>query len=283
MWDYTDTVKKHFLEPANVGVVENANAVGEVGSLSCGDALKLTLRINKEGIIEDARFQTFGCASAIASSSVLTELVKGMTISDARKITNQEIADALGGLPKEKIHCSVMGQEALEKAIANYYGTPLPMQEGEVVCHCFGITDKTLIEAVKSNGLNSVDQVTHHLKAGGGCGNCHGEIEQILRSVVGEKLEDAVPSAQVETHSDYETLTPFQRVKRIEETVNTKIRPALVKDGGDLELIDITENVVKVRLVGACATCSMSKMTLKQHVESILQTSVSRQLIVEEV
>jgi len=183
MWDYTDKVKEHFLKPRNVGELEGANAIGETGSLSCGDALKLYLKINKNDRIVDASFMTFGCASAVASSSALTEILKGMTLDDAQKLTNDDISDYLGGLPKAKMHCSVMGAAALKKAIANYRGIQILDKPGEIVCECFDITDLEIIDAVKGNGLKSTEDVTDYLKAGGGCGQCLERIEELIESV----------------------------------------------------------------------------------------------------
>lgn len=165
MWNYTEAVHDHFLRPHNVGPLEGANAIGEVGSLTCGDALKLYLKINDQHIIEDASFETFGCASAIASSSVLTDMVKGMSVEDALKITNKDITNALGGLPKQKMHCSVMGQEALEAAIRQWKGEPpVPHahEEGKLVCKCFGITDAQIIRAITENGLKTVEEITNY-------------------------------------------------------------------------------------------------------------------------
>ncbi len=274
MWEYTDKVKEHFLNPRNVGKMENADGVGEVGSLACGDALKLYLKLDDNGRIADAKFQTFGCASAIASSSALTEIIKGMTLEEAKKIRNEDIAEFLGGLPKEKMHCSVMGRDALEAAIANYRGEAAKKAEGNVVCECFGITDKEIERAVKENHLSTVEDVTDYVKAGGGCGQCHGDIQSIIDRILGEK-------APVEKKKP--KLTNIQKIKMIEETLEREIRPALKQDGGDIELIDVDGDQVLVSLRGACAKCAASQVTLKHYVETKLKELVTPELTVEEV
>ena len=173
MWEYTDKVKKYFTDPVNVGRIEDADGVGEAGSLACGDALTLTFKLGEDGRIADAKFQTFGCASAIASSSVLTELLKGKTLEEAEKITNKDIADFLGGLPQEKMHCSVMGEEALRAAIRNYRGLePEAQEEGEIVCQCFGVTDTEIERVARANDLHTREEITNYTKAGGGCERC---------------------------------------------------------------------------------------------------------------
>ena len=203
MWEYTEAVMDHFLHPRNVGEIEDADGIGEVGSLACGDALRLTFKLDENQRIKEAKFQTFGCASAIASSSVLTELIKGKTLEEAEKITNKEIADYLGGLPEEKMHCSVMGMEALEAAIANYRGQPAEKQEYEIVCKCFGITDKEIERVARENNLTTVEAITHYTKAGGGCQSCHPKIKMILEKLWDGKepgREKKAPAAPKKTH-----------------------------------------------------------------------------------
>ena len=162
MWDYNEKVMDHFLKPRNVGEITDPDTVAEVGNMSCGDALKLYLKLDDEERITDAKFQTFGCASAIASSSVLTELVKGMTLEEAEKVTNKDIVKVLGELPEEKMHCSVMGMEALHAAIANYRGEEVADNgnedhEGRIICHCFEVTDTKIRRVAKENNLHQAE------------------------------------------------------------------------------------------------------------------------------
>ncbi|MBN2428660.1 MAG: Fe-S cluster assembly protein NifU [Deltaproteobacteria bacterium] len=279
MWEYTEAVMEHFLHPRNVGEIEDADGTGEVGSLACGDALRLTFKLDENQRIKEAKFQTFGCASAIASSSVLTEMIKGKTLDEAEKITNKEIAEYLGGLPEEKMHCSVMGMEALEAAIANYRGQPVEKQDYEIVCKCFGITDKEIERVARENNLTTVEEVTHYTKAGGGCQSCHPKIKMILDQLWdGKKPEKAAPKPAAG-----KKLTNLQKIRLIEETLEREIIPPMRADGGDLELIDIDGNTVYVGLRGACSSCPMSDFTLKKYVETKLKEFVHPDIVVEEV
>ena len=284
MWDYTDKVKEHFMNPRNVGEIEGADAVGEVGSLACGDALKLFLKLDdvKERIV-DAKFQTFGCGSAIASSSALTEMVKGKTLDEALEITNKEIADFLGGLPEEKMHCSVMGQEALEVAIAKYRGHAVPThshdhlhdeQEGEIVCKCFGLTDGFLKKVIAQNRLHTAEQVTHFTKAGGACGGCIPKIKDLIAEVLGEQVKDE--------RKKPEKLTNLRKMQLIQDVLEKEVRPQLWADGGDLELVDIDGAKVQIAFRKACAGCVSSGYTAR-FVEQKLRDLVADDIVVEEV
>ncbi len=272
MWEYTDKVKDHFLNPRNIGEVENPDGVAEVGSLACGDALKLSFKLDENKRIKEAKFKTFGCASAIATSSALTEMIKGMTLEEAMKVTNQDIAAFLGGLPQEKMHCSVMGKEALEAAVANYRGAPVKDPGAQIICECFGVTDRDIERAVRENNLTTVEEVTNYTKAGGGCGNCHEAIQQIIERV----QAGAQPAGRPK-------LSNIQKIRMIEETIEREIRPSLKHDGGDIELIDVIGNRVLVATRGACASCKASDITLKHFVESKLRDLVSPELVIEEV
>jgi NifU-like protein len=267
MWDYSDKVKEHFFNPRNAGALAEANAVGEIGSIACGDALRLMLKVEQgTDVILEARFQTFGCGSAIASSSALTEIIKGLTVDDALKVTNQDIADYLDGLPPEKMHCSVMGREALQAAVADYRGETVEEdhEEGELVCKCFGIHAGLIEEVVCANHLATVDDVTNYTKAGGGCSSCHEQIEEMLAKLQTrrrEKINGADQATPAPRAPRWSALTMPQRVKRVEAVIE-KIRPQLRADHGDVELVEIDGKTIYVSLLGACHGCAMEHATL---------------------
>lgn len=279
MWNYTDKVKEHFFNPKNSGVLDSANAVGEVGSITCGDALRLMLKVDPDTqIILDAKFQTFGCGSAIASSSALTEMIIGKTVDEALTLTNRDIAEYLGGLPPEKMHCSVMGAEALRAAIANYKGEAWEddHEEGELVCKCFGIDAAMIERAVSVNGLTTLEEVTHYTKAGGSCQTCHEKIEEVLEEVLaktgalkpakkhapGTVGLDAIKPLEPKAESAAAPkLTNVQRMQVIMGAIE-EMRPQIQRDGGDVELVDIDGKDIYVRLTGACSGCSQSAGTM---------------------
>ena len=269
MWNYSETVKDHFFNPRNAKALEDANAVGDVGSISCGDALRLTLKVNEEtDIIEDAGFQTFGCGSAIASSSALTELIIGKTIAEAEQLTNQEIVNYLGGLPAEKMHCSVMGQEALESAIANYRGIELiddDHEEGKLICRCFAVDEGKISRAVEKHGLTTIEDVVNYTKAGGACTSCHEKIEMVIDTVIACK-NDSTLAAKLETKpaasQPISSLPPTNKLTQKIIEILADLRPYLQADGGDVSLVKASENLIVVSLSGACTGCMMTDMTL---------------------
>ncbi len=310
MWDYTDKVKDHFFNPRNAGVLADANAVGEVGAIACGDALKLMLKVDPvSSVITEAKFQTFGCGSAIASSSALTEIVIGKTIEEAGRLTN-DIADYLGGLPPEKMHCSVMGYEALQAAIHQFRGEAWEddHEDGALICKCFGVDEGVIERAVRANKLTSPEQVTMYTKAGGGCVTCFESIEEVLAKVNAEMVEEGVldakaayrigsaepaalktkpkvkaeatkaegskaaaPLVQISAAPPAKpAMTNLQRMKLIEAAIE-ELRPFLKADGGDCELVDVEGEKVFIKLSGACVGCQMASVTISGVQEKLMQ------------
>lgn len=280
MWDYSEKVMDHFRNPRNVGKIEKPDGVGTVGSLACGDALTLMFKLGADKRIEDIKFQTFGCASAIASSSALTEMIKGKTIEEAERITNKDIADFLGGLPDQKMHCSVMGREALESAIHNYRTgeTGIRNLEDHIVCTCFGVSENEIHRVVTDNNLTTVDEVTNFCKAGGGCGMCRDDIQRIINSV-----RDAKPASEPEVADQpRKKLSNIQKMKLVEEIIDREIRPQLQKDGGDIELIDIDRDNVIIAFRGMCAGCQSAAFTRQDFIQAKLREFVAEEIVVTE-
>jgi NifU-like protein len=279
MWDYTAKVKDHFLNPRNAGEIARPDLDATVGNITCGDALRIMVKLDAAGRIADAKFQTFGCASAIASSDALIELIKGKTLQEAARITNDDIAGYLGGLPEEKMHCSVMGMEALQKAIAQYRHEPFELEdEGQIVCRCFGVTDKLIEKVIRDHHLRTVDEVTHYTKAGGGCHGCVPEIEALLAKVNG-----GVPAPAPAPAAPSGKLTNLRRIALVQQVLEAEVRPMLQQDGGDIELVDVDGKHVQVAFRGHCAWCPVSDVTLKGAVEAKLRELVDPEIVVEDV
>ncbi len=187
-WVYSDIVKQHFMHPQNV-LDDNedfqADGQGIVGNVKCGDEMMFAIKVDKEkGILTDCRWKTYGCASAIASTSILSEAVKGMSLDEAFNISPKDIAEKLGGLPEHKIHCSVLGDKALRAAINDYYlrnNMPEKIKEdkAKTICQCMNVTDHEIEDAVLE-GVRTYFELQEHTKLGTVCGQCKDEATKLL-------------------------------------------------------------------------------------------------------
>lgn len=306
-WEYSDKTKRIFMDAVqgkpgtHLGEVENPDGEGQHGSIVCGDALKFTFRTRKnedplKDVIVETKYLTFGCTSAIAASEALCSLIegKGLTPIEALKIRNQDIVDYLEGLPQQKIHCSVMGAEALEAAVADWAkkrGVDLAAQgvkfsgqaaeedEGRVVCKCFSITEPYLRRKIKELNLRTIEDIISALKAGGMCGACRyapGGLQDILNETwgTGEPAPTTVASAPVAEAGP----SPFLLYRKIEKVIDETVRPVLKGDGGDIELVDIKEWKVYCALRGACSGCMGASRTLQLIVERTLKDQVDERI-----
>jgi len=189
-WAYTDAVKEHFMNPKNILTDEESyqeDGKGVTGNVKCGDEMIVAIKVDKEkGIITDCKWKTFGCASAIASTSVLSEMVKGMKLDDAYNLSAKDINRELGGLPEHKVHCSVLGDKALRIAINDYYmrngmEDKVQREEERIVCKCLNITDQEIEHAVL-DGARTFYDLQEMSKVGTGCGECKEEVTQLLEA-----------------------------------------------------------------------------------------------------
>jgi nitrogen fixation NifU-like protein len=189
-WAYTDVVKEHFMNPKNILMDEDSyeeDGKGVTGNVKCGDEMIVVIKVDKEkGIITDCKWKTFGCASAIASTSVLSEMVKGMKLDDAYNLSAKDINRELGGLPEHKVHCSVLGDKALRMAINDYYvrngmEDKVKKEEERVVCKCMNVTDQEIEHAVLE-GARTFYELQEMTKVGTGCGECEQEVTELLET-----------------------------------------------------------------------------------------------------
>ena len=306
-WEYSDKTKRIFMDAVqgkpgtHLGEIDNADGVGQHGSIVCGDALKFTFRVNRnpdplKDVIVEAKYLPFGCTSAIAASEALCALIegRGLTPIEALKIRNQDIVDYLEGLPQQKIHCSVMGAEALEAAVVDWAkkrGVDLAAQgvkltgetaaenEGRIVCQCFGITEPYLRHKIKELNLRTIDDIVSALKAGGMCGACRyapGGLQDILNETWGAGAP--APTTLAAEPAAEPGMSAFQLYRKIEKVIADTVRPVLQGDGGDIELVDIKDWKVYCALRGMCAGCMGASRTLQLIVEQTLKDQVDERI-----
>ncbi|MFC2173248.1 iron-sulfur cluster assembly scaffold protein [Acidobacteriota bacterium] len=318
-WEYSEKTTQLFMDAVqgkpgtHLGEIKDPDGVGEHGSIACGDAMRFTFRVDRhpsdpaKDVITEAKYLTFGCTSAIAASEALCDIIEQgeYTPLDALKITNKEIVEYLEGLPEQKIHCSVMGAEALEAAVFNWAqkrGVDLEKlgidfhkgeeEEGRIICKCFSLTEPYIRRKIEELNLRTIPEITNAIKAGGACMSCHhvpGGLQDLLNEIGegerteagGEKAGD-LTSAQAAPKEE-PALSPYQFSKKIDKTMDEYVRPMLQKDGGDVEIVDIKDNLVYCRLKGACAGCAGASQTLKMMVERTLKDMVDERVRVIEV
>ncbi|MDX9724289.1 MAG: iron-sulfur cluster assembly scaffold protein [Myxococcota bacterium] len=310
-WEYSDKTKLLFMNAVHgkpgthLGEIENPDGFGEHGSIACGDALRFTFRVKRhpddptKDVIVEARYLTFGCTSAIAASEALCDIIEqgGYSPLQALQVGNDDIVDYLEGLPSQKVHCSVMGAEALEAAVFNWAqrrGVDLKAlgvellshdeKEGRIVCKCFTMTEPYLKRKIKELDLHTIPDISNAIKAGGACMACHhtpGGLQDLLDEVWGDSTSNVktpLAPASEQAESAAQPLSPYQFSKKVERVVDEYIRPMLMKDGGDIEIVDIKNQLVYVQLGGACGSCPGASTTLKMVVEKTLKNQVDEDI-----
>ena len=311
IWDeYSNQVVNRMNNPSHQGEIteERAAALGaklivaDFGAESCGDAVRLYWAVDESNDkILESKFKSFGCGTAIASSDVMAELCIGKTVDEAVKITNIDVEKALRdnpetpAVPPQKMHCSVMAYDVIKKAASEYKGVDMESFETEViVCECARVSLGTIREVIRINDLTTVEQITDYTKAGAFCKSCikpggHEAKEyylvDILKDVRAEMSEEVMKNAADASASgtlSFEKMTLVQRIKAIDALLDSDIRPMLVMDGGNMEIIDIKENLphydLYIRYLGSCSGCSSGSTGTLYAIESVLQQKIDENL-----
>lgn len=318
-WEYSEKTRQLFMDAVHgkpgthLGEIENPDGFGEHGSITCGDAMRFMFRVERhptdpaQDVIVEARYLTFGCTSAIASSEALCAMLeKGRyTPIQALSIRNQDIVDFLGGLPEQKIHCSVMGAEALEAAVFNWAqkrGVDLArlgvdihaheQQDGRIVCKCFSLTEPYIRRKIRELNLRTIPEITGAIKAGGACMSCHhvpGGLQDLLNETWGKAAAGQKPLTQismptpVEAKGQKPAVSPYQFSKKVEKAIDQYVRPILRQEGGDIEIVDIKDTIIYCRLLGACHGCNHSCQTVRMMAERNLKEMVDERIRLIEV
>jgi NifU-like protein len=309
IWEeYSQTVQERMNNPKNMGEITEEEAkkmggeliVADFGAESCGDAVRLYWVVDpKTDKIINAKFKSFGCGTAIASSDTMVELCKGKTVDEAVKITNIDVEKAMRdtpetpAVPPQKMHCSVMAYDVIKRAAAQYKGVDEGSFEDEIiVCECARVSLGTIKEVIKINDLKTVEEITDYTKAGAFCKSCikpggHEEREYYLVDILAqtraemeaERLEESEKTGE---EIPFKKMTVIQKLKAVEEIIDENIRPMLVMDGGNLEILDIKENEdytdIYIRYLGACSGCASSATGTLYAIEAILKEKLDESI-----
>ncbi|GML69549.1 iron-sulfur cluster assembly scaffold protein [Campylobacter jejuni] len=305
IWDeYSQKVQDRMNNPQHMGEFSEEDAkarnakliVADFGAESCGDAVRLFWLVDeKTDKIIDAKFKSFGCGTAIASSDTMVDLCIGKTVDEAVKITNLDVEFAMRdnpetpAVPPQKMHCSVMAYDVIKQAAAHYKGiSPEDFEDQIIVCECARVSLGTIKEVIKLNDLHSVEEITQYTKAGAFCKSCikpggHEKRDYYLVDILAEtraemdreKLKNTMKSDVV-----FDEMTVVGQLKAVESVLDAEIRPMLHNDGGDLEVIDIQKAEgaaidVYIRYLGACSGCSSGSGATLYAIETILQEELS--------
>ncbi len=314
IWEeYSQKVQELMNNPKNMGEIteDEAKAMGcklivaDFGAESCGDAVRLYWAVDPEtDIIKDAKFKSFGCGTAIASSDTMAELCKGKTVDEAVKITNIDVEKAMRdepdtpAVPPQKMHCSVMAYDVIKEAAAQYKGVDADSFEDEIiVCECARVSLGTIKEVIKINDLKTVEEITNYTKAGAFCKSCikpggHEDREYYLVDILKEtreemekerlkELADAKTSGESEVN--FKDLSIVQKFKEIEKVIDENIRQMLIMDGGNLEIVDVRDTEdgftdIYIRYLGACSGCASSSTGTLYAIEAILREKLSENI-----
>ncbi|RUM43606.1 MAG: iron-sulfur cluster assembly scaffold protein NifU [Hydrogenimonas sp.] len=305
IWEeYSQKVQELMNNPRNQGELTEEDAkrlggeliVADFGAESCGDAVRLYWIVDpKTDKILEAKFKSFGCGTAIASSDTMVELCKGKTVDEAVKITNLDVEKAMRdtpdtpAVPPQKMHCSVMAYDVIKKAASLYKGVDMESFEEEIiVCECARVSLQTLKEVIKLNDLKTVEEITDYTKAGAFCKSCvkpggHEEREYYLVDILAdvrkemeeEKLKETAEKQASGEQIPFNDMTLVQKIKAIDSVIDESIRQFLIMDGGNMEVLDVKQNGqytdVYIRYLGACSGCASSTTGTLYAIESTLK------------
>ncbi|MDR1912804.1 MAG: iron-sulfur cluster assembly scaffold protein [Helicobacteraceae bacterium] len=298
LWEeYSNKVAQRMDAPIHRGEITEDEAkklgakliVADFGAESCGDAVRLYWAVSPEGVIKEARFKSFGCGTAIASSDMMAELCLGKTVSEAVKITNIDVEFALRdapdvpAVPPQKMHCSVMAYDVIKRAAAIYNGVDMSQYEDtDMVCECARVTLSTIKEVIRLNGLTTVEEITAYTKAGAFCKSCvrpgghesrHFYLVDILRETLAEIERERILDAN--SAKDFASMSLVQKIRAVENALDRNIRPMLMMDGGNLELLDIKEDGehidIYIRYLGACSGCATGSTGTLYAIDGVLK------------